>query len=561
MKPNSSLLRKFLVASLFSAVAFIGCKKDNSDIASPVNSTTNPVINSTTSSDGSSESGSASASANRVSNQNPTVKTGPDQTYSTAVSSITLDGSGSSDPDGSISSYLWTKESGSGGTITSASSATTTVTGLSAGQYRFRLKITDNKGASVSDTIHISNGSGGTTPPANQAPVVNAGSNQTISSSSTTLSGSATDADGTIASYLWTKISGNGGAITNPNAASTTVTGLATGSYLFSLKATDNAGASANKSVTITVSSATPPPNQAPVVNAGSNQTITLPVSSVTLSGSATDADGTIASYLWTKVSGTGGTISNPSSASTTVTGLSAGSYVFNLKATDNAGGTGNRTVTITVNAASTPPPAGYTLTFSSGYDTQADMLYGGNGQYGNGTISTTTYKTGPGSFYSRPAVISAGTRSEVQYTTTAQNPTEGAVEYDVMYEVVIPSNGCSLQWHPNTAGSSGSPYLMHDNGKFTWVVWNNGNNTYYPTGITIQTQHWYHLRVEYKFGSAAQGGYLRWFVDGAKVLDKANIQMGDGSGQYLKVGYNGWDVNSTNGRIYYDNLKIYKKA
>jgi hypothetical protein len=494
----------------------------------------------------------------RSSNQSPSIKTGPDQTYSTAVSSITLDGSGSSDPDGSISSFTWTKDFGTGGTITSASSARTTVTGLTAGAYRFRLTIVDNKGASVSDTIHITNGSGSTTPPpTNQAPVVNAGSNQTVSSTSTTLSGSATDADGTIASYLWTKVSGNGSTITSPNAASTTVTGLTPGSYVFNLKATDNAGASANKSVTITVSSSTPPPNQAPVVNAGSNQAITLPVSSVTLSGSATDADGTIASYLWTKVSGNGGTISNPSSASTTVTGLSAGSYVFNLKATDNAGGTGNRTVTVTVNAASTPPPtSGYTLTFSSGYDTQADMLYGGNGQYGNGKISTSTYKVGPGSFYAIPATVSAGIRSEVQYTGAAQNPTEGAIEYDVMYEVVVKDNMCSLQWHPNTSGGSGSPYLAHEGGRFVWENWKGGVNTPHATGVTIQAGRWYHMRMEFKFGTS---GYFKHYIDGALVGSWTG-QVGDGSGQYLKVGTNGWLSTAAASRSYYDNLKVYKK-
>jgi hypothetical protein len=40
--------------------------------------------------------------------------------------------------------------------------------------------------------------------------------------------------------------------------------------------------------------------------------------------------------------------------------------------------------------------------------------------------------------------------------------------------------------------------------------------------------------------------------------LDKTNIQVGDGSGQYLKVGVNMW-VNQTS-VVYYDNLKIWKK-
>ena len=44
--------------------------------------------------------------------------------------------------------------------------------------------------------------------------------------------------------------------------------------------------------------------NQPPTANAGNNITMTLPTNSATLSGSGTDADGTIASYAWTRVSG-----------------------------------------------------------------------------------------------------------------------------------------------------------------------------------------------------------------------------------------------------------------
>jgi 5-hydroxyisourate hydrolase-like protein (transthyretin family) len=99
--------------------------------------------------------------------------------------------------------------------------------------------------------------------------------------------------------------------------------------------------------------------NQSPVVNAGADQTITLPASSVTLSGSATDADGSVSSYLWTKTGGpSAGTISTPSSASTQVSGLTQGTYTFRLTATDNASATGYDEVTVTVNAQSTTPPA-----------------------------------------------------------------------------------------------------------------------------------------------------------------------------------------------------------
>jgi hypothetical protein len=85
---------------------------------------------------------------------------------------------------------------------------------------------------------------------------------------------------------------------------------------------------------------------------------------------------------------------------------------------------------------------------------------------------------------------------------------------------------------------------------------WNDGENTPHPTGVTIQTQRWYHMRMEFKFAS---NGYFRHFIDGVLVSSWTG-QVGDGSGQYLKVGYNGWDANSASSRIYYDNLKIYSK-
>lgn len=89
--------------------------------------------------------------------------------------------------------------------------------------------------------------------------------------------------------------------------------------------------------------------NISPVVNAGANQTITLPLNTVTLTGTTTDADGTIASRLWTKLSGGSATITTPTTASTTITGLQEGSYTFRLSATDNSGATTTDDIIITV--------------------------------------------------------------------------------------------------------------------------------------------------------------------------------------------------------------------
>jgi hypothetical protein len=94
---------------------------------------------------------------------------------------------------------------------------------------------------------------------------------------------------------------------------------------------------------------ADPAPNQPPIVNAGSIQSITLP-SNATLSGSANDTDGTVVAYLWSQVSGPNSAdIVNPGSSTTEVNNLMKGNYLFQLMATDNSGATGVDTVSIFV--------------------------------------------------------------------------------------------------------------------------------------------------------------------------------------------------------------------
>lgn len=90
--------------------------------------------------------------------------------------------------------------------------------------------------------------------------------------------------------------------------------------------------------------------NLFPDVDAGLDQTITLPNNSVTLSASATDADGQIVSYKWTKVSGPAGdNIAVPGGSSTSVSFINEGTYIYNVTVEDNEGATGSDEVTIVV--------------------------------------------------------------------------------------------------------------------------------------------------------------------------------------------------------------------
>ncbi|MBZ4396515.1 discoidin domain-containing protein [Myxococcus sp. AS-1-15] len=192
------------------------------------------------------------------------------------------------------------------------------------------------------------------TPGANQPPVANAGTDQSVvlPTSSLMLTGSATDADGTIALYSWTKVSGPAVTLAGANTATLSLSGLTAGTFVFRLTVADDDGATHSDDVTVTVTSA--PVNQPPVANAGVDRTVVLPTSSLTLTGTASDSDGTIASYAWTQVSGPTATLTGAATSTLTVSNLSAGTLVLRLTVTDDDGATHSDDVTVTV--ANTPP-------------------------------------------------------------------------------------------------------------------------------------------------------------------------------------------------------------
>ena len=266
-----------------------------------------------------------------------------------------MSGSGS-DPDGKISSYRWRKVSGpSQYNIASPTTGTGNVNNLAQGAYTFELTVTDNGGKTGSDTVQVTVSAAAAVAP-NKVPVANAGLdiNITLPTNSVILSGSGTDADGSITAYKWTKISGPSQFnIVASTKAQTSVSNLAQGIYKFELTVTDNWGATASDIIQVTVNGAPPQTNQLPKANAGSNLVITLPTNSVTLTGSGTDADGTIASYQWSKVSGPSQySIVSSTKAQTIVNNLVEGIYQFALTVTDNSGAAAKATVQVTVNKA-----------------------------------------------------------------------------------------------------------------------------------------------------------------------------------------------------------------
>ena len=278
----------------------------------------------------------------------PVANAGADTTIKLPTNMIALNGSSSADSDGTIRTYAWKKVVGpTQFTIGNPAAVSPVISNMVLGTYSFQLTITDDDGLTASDLVVVR-----VVPKPLQAPVARAGSDLTITlpTNTATLNGSSSfDTDGSVKSYTWKKVAGPATfTISNPAAANTAVSNMLQGTYSFQLSITDNDGLSALDTVTISV---LPQPNKAPVARAGADITITLPASSVTLTGNtSTDADGTIKIYNWTKLTGPSQyTIVSPSSANTKVNYLVGGVYTFRLNVIDNAGASGSDTVTVNV--------------------------------------------------------------------------------------------------------------------------------------------------------------------------------------------------------------------
>lgn len=212
-------------------------------------------------------------SPNTTAIQPPIANAGVNQYLPEGVTNTTLYGSGTAQQEGTITSYSWTKVSGSGN-ITSPNSMNTNVTGLASGNNVFMLTVTNNHGLTDSMTVSVVVG---VTNTPSTPPTVSAGSNQTLytPTNTTTLSGSAIDDNASITSVLWTKESGPSCTIVSPTSLTTTVNGLVAGVYVFKLTVTNNLGLSSFATVTITVD--TPQTGQNLIDLGGWNAYVKLP--------------------------------------------------------------------------------------------------------------------------------------------------------------------------------------------------------------------------------------------------------------------------------------------
>ena len=361
--------------------------------------------------------------ANAV-NHAPTANAGVEQDVDKGVT-VTLDGTGSTDPDGDTLTYSWTEASSDPVqvTLSGANTAKPTFVASTVGTFNFNLIVNDGTVNSTPSSVVVK------VVYLNHAPVANAGPDMSTDVGFDVVldaSGSYDpDLDGL--TFTWTQVSGASVVIQNADTMNQAFfTPTTAGVYVFMVTVSDGQ-ISSTDTVTVTV-------NNLPVANAGSSIVATVG-QTVTLDGSASyDSNGTAISYIWAQTSGTQVSLSNSNTVKPSFTASLAGVYVFQLKVYDGIGTSAASSVTVTVQSAANQ----ITLVSPA-----------------NGTVCSTSPKlTWAGSgFKSYTAYISInGGKS---YTKVYSGSGTSTTLHAVLWQWFIPS-GTTVTWYVQGTTTSG---------------------------------------------------------------------------------------------------------
>jgi PKD repeat protein len=289
-------------------------------------------------------------------------------TSSSSFLTLSVNGTGSSDPDGSIVSQSWDW----GDSTPAGSGATATHTYAASGSYPVTLTVTDDRGATAttSRTVTVSEAP-------NQPPV--ASFTHVESYLKTTVDGSASsDPDGSITTYAWSW----GDGTPDGSGATANHTYAADGTYSVTLTVTDNKGTATSTSKSVTVAA-----NVAPTASFTDSENLLA----LSVNGSASsDSDGTIAGYSWSWGDGT----ANSTGATATHAYATAGTYTVTLTVTDDQGLTGTSSRSVTVQG---PPNQAPTARFTHTENALQTAVDGSTSSDADGTVAAYAWSWGDG--------------------------------------------------------------------------------------------------------------------------------------------------------------------
>jgi len=321
----------------------------------------------------------------------PTAALTASETSGVAPLTVSFDGSGSSDIDGTIVGYSWNFGNGQSG-----SGLTPSATYAIPGSYPVVLTVTDNKGATSTATTTIV-----VAKPLNQSPVAALTATPTTGNAPLLVqlsSAGSTDADGAISSYSW-----NFGNSTTGSGPSASVVYTTPGTYTVTLTVTDNDGATNAKSTTVTVAAA----NVAPTAVIQAAPTAGSAPMVVSVNGAnSSDPDGSIVNYAWDF--GNGQTATGATAQTTYTT---TGTFVLKLTVTDNKGATKTAQTSIVVSGSNQKPIPALLALPTSGTAPLLVSVSAAGSIDPDGSIVSFNWDFGNGQ-------TAAGLQSQVTYTT-----------------------------------------------------------------------------------------------------------------------------------------------
>jgi hypothetical protein len=281
-------------------------------------------------------------------NRVPTADAGEDQMVLLG-DTVTLDGSGSTDPEEDPLEYVWSWVEGPEPVVLeSASSPYPWFTPTQVGAYRFELVVNDGTDSSPPDPVSV------LVVNENQAPVALASGEGTADvGDPVTLDGTGSyDPDGDPLSYEWTQTGGVQVTLEGADTAVTRFHAVSEGIFRFELVVSDGELMSDPAFLEITVNGA----NQIPIADAG-NLIKGLPGQVICLDGSASydpDQSDTI-SYSWSQEKGPLVTLHNPDTATPCFTASNPGKYIFVLRVSDGQDQSGPDRVFVQVRESKKP--------------------------------------------------------------------------------------------------------------------------------------------------------------------------------------------------------------
>ena len=325
-------------------------------------------------------------------NTSPTVATaGPDQTLCSTSATLAAN-------NPVIGTGQWTIVSGAGGSFVLDSNPTTTFNGVAGTTYVLQWTITSGVCTPSSDQVSIRFD-------ANPLPAANAGTNQTLCSTSATLAGNAP----TTGTGTWTVVSGAGGSFVNANSPTTVFNGVSGTTY--DLQWTISNGVCPASSDIVQIQFNTSPT----VATAGPDQTLCS--TSAVLAGNTPG----VGTGQWTIVSGAGGSFVLDSNPTTTFNGVAGTTYVLQWTITSGVCTPSSDQVSIRFDANPLPAAnAGTDQTLCSTSATLAGnapttgtgtwtVMSGAGGSFVNANSPTTVFNGVSGTTYDLQWTISNG--------------------------------------------------------------------------------------------------------------------------------------------------------